>query len=150
MSDRIEFVPASVAHVGRLANRLRAMDVLELEALGTTPKQGLRVAVLGSTLAMTALVDGSPHAMFGVSPVAAWVGSPWFLGSDKVYEEARLLLNFGRIMVREFHRHFPTLENVVYNENMSAIRLLKRWGFDVGEELEMIGGKPFRRFRRFR
>jgi hypothetical protein len=147
---QIEFVPAKLAHVCRLANRLRDIDRFELEAAGTDPKHGLRVAVLGSTISITAMVNGTPHAMFGVAPRAAWVGVPWFLGSDLVYREGRLLLEFGRIMVARFHSEFPTLENVVYSGNHRAIRLLKRWGFDVGEGLEMIGGEPFRRFRSIR
>lgn len=148
--ERIEFVPARLSHIGRLANRLREVDRFELEAGGTSPKHGLRVAVLGSVLAITAMVDGSPHAMFGVSPISAWKGCPWFLGSDRVYREARLLLTFGPVMIREFHRQFRALENVVYSGNDCAIRLLNHWGFKVDEGLEMIGGEPFRRFRSVR
>lgn len=149
-SSRINLQPATAAHVGRIARRLRSIDHAEVSALGHDPRQAVRIALIGSSWALTAMIDGSPHGMFGVTPVAPWKGEPWFLGTDEIYRNGRAMLIMGQAAVDEMQRHFPLLENIVSAENARAIRLLKRWGFTVEQGYEKIGGLAFRRFRRSR
>ncbi len=124
------------------------MDVLESKALGYTPKQALRMGLRGSLMAFTAKVDGKPEAMMGLAPVSLieGTGRPWMLGSDLIYRHGRELLAFGPEMVGMMRDSTPHLRNVVSADNGRAIRLLKRWGFAVGDEVEMIGGVPFLTF----
>lgn len=146
----IEIVPASRAHVGRIARRMRAADREECEAKGRSPACSLRYSLASSQFALTALVDGSPHAMFGVTPfsLADGVGRPWFLGSDEVYRRPRDMIRTGEMVVEIMQDSFRRLENVVSASNTRAIRMLQRWGFEVGVEAQQFGGVAFLPFWR--
>lgn len=149
-SERIELVGASPAHVGRIAYRLREIDRIECGVGGRDPKATLRLALRSSTWAVTALLDGVPHAMFGVSPVSLVEdrGSPWFLGSDEVYRHGRELLAWGPRAIGRMHASFRRLENSVSTGNRRAIRLLGRWGFTIERDPFVVGGVEFVRFWR--
>jgi hypothetical protein len=148
--SRIEFFAASHAHVGRIANRMREIDQAECAAFGRSPKQALRLGLIGSSFAVTAMLDGSPHAMFGVTPANSLegIGRPWFLGSDAVLSCARPLLEIGPGVIALMHRRFGRLENLVSVRNERAIRLLKRWGFIVEADALPINGEAMLPFWR--
>ena len=147
---RIRLIGASAAHVGRVAYRMREADRLELAAKGRDPKAALRLSLDGASWAMTALLDGVPHAMFGVTPLSLVEdrGMPWFLGSEEVYRHGRIMLATGHGIIDLMHKTFHRLENFVSADNDRAIRLLKRWGFTVEGEVMMMGGVPFVQFWR--
>lgn len=148
--DRVTLAPASFRHVARISNRMRECDRAECAAMGRTPKQSLRLGLMVSDKAWTALVDGLPEAMFGVVVDSALTGhgTPWFLGSDEVYRHARELLLWGPGLVARLHDSSPRLANIVSADNARAIRLLKRWGFTVEEEEVNVRGVPFLRFEK--
>lgn len=146
----IKLVPASPAHVGRLAHRMREIDRAECAAHGHAPKQSLRLALRASVWAVTALIDGAPAAMFGVTPVSVVAdrGCPWLLGSDAVLDHGRDLLTVGPLVLTRMHASFARLENSVSVDNEKAIRLLARWGFSFADEAHEVGGMLFRKFWR--
>lgn len=129
---------------------MRAIDRMECEAKGRTPAEALRYSLASSSFALTAMVDGSPHAMFGLTPysVAESVGRPWFLGTDEVYRHGRELIVTGEMVVELMQDRFRRLENVIAAANVQGIRLLRRWGFVIGEEPQMVGGVTFLPFWR--
>lgn len=96
------------------------------------------------------MLDGEPHAMFGISPISLIEdrGSPWFLGSDETYRHGRALLELGPRAVARMHGSFHRLENSVSVGNSRAIRLLGRWGFTIGRDPFVVGGVEFVRFWR--
>lgn len=144
----IRIVPASPAHIRRVANRMRAIDVVECRAHGRGPVDALRYSLRSSSEAWTAMVDGTPEAMFGVAPTSLLgrAGSPWFLGTDAVRSQARAMLVIGRRVLDHWRSDFSALENEVAASNDLAIRLLERWGAEFGEEV-VRSGAPFRRFK---
>lgn len=150
MRTRVTVVPAEFKHIGRIARRLRVFDREECEAMGRSPKQALRIALMTSEKAWTALVDGQPEAMFGVVVESALSGegTPWFLGTNEVYRHGRELLMWGDGLLNRLSDSRLTLRNVVSVRNRPAIRLLKRWGFTVGEEETVIRGVPFVHFEK--
>lgn len=150
MNSRVRIVPAAFKHVGRIANRMRETDRIECEAMGRQPKQSLRLGLLTSEVAWTALVDGLPEAMFGVVIDNAIGGeaTPWFLGTDEVYRHARELLMWGPGILSRFGDSRLRLSNLVSSANRPAIRLLGRWGFYVAEEEVIVRGVSFRQFVR--
>ncbi|WP_234715678.1 hypothetical protein [Sphingopyxis macrogoltabida] len=129
---------------------MRDIDVRECAAFGHTPKAALREAILNSDKAWTALVDDRPEAIFGVVVNSALTGqgAPWFLGTDVVWQHARALLVIGPAIVARLHDSSESLAGYVSVENAAAIRMLKRWGFDVGQDRRRIGGVPFYGFER--
>lgn len=148
----VAIVRAQTAHINRVARGLRAVDRAECAAMGYAPKAALRTALAGSSLAMTALVDGVPQAMFGVTPICALDRSAriWFLGSDAVMRHGRALLALGPDLIDMLHDGFATLENYVSTANAPAIRLLRRWGFQIDSEVHMFATIPFVAFRSVR
>lgn len=146
----VELVPARLTHIGPLAHNLRAIDRLEAEALGQSPKNALRIGLRRSLSVFTAIGGGkSPIAMLGVVPVSllAGRGMVWMVGTDEVYREGRALLTLGPRVIGHWLETFEVLENIVATRNTRAIRLLVRWGADVGGEVETHRGVDFVPFR---
>jgi hypothetical protein len=140
------FVPARLVHCGPLAANLREMDRLECRALGRTPKDALRSGLRCSLDALTALDEnGKPGAMMGVVPVSMIEGrgTAWMLGTEEIYRHGRDLLTYGPLIVEHWLQTFRVLENIIAAENVRAIRLLRHWGFTVGESGKMHGGVEF-------
>lgn len=118
--------------------------------MGRTPKQALRIALLTSEKAWTAMVDGEPEAMFGVVVENALSGeaTPWFLGTNEVYRHGRELLMWGPGLLSRMGDSSRRLVNLVSTRNRPAIRLLKRWGFSIGDEEITVRGVAFRQFEK--
>lgn len=97
---------------------------------------------------LTALIDDKPEAMFGVVPLSLVEshGTPWFLGTEAIYDQGRSMLTKGRDVMAHMRRTFSRLENVVAADNARAIRMLRAWGFEVGDSQEVHGGVAFVRF----
>lgn len=150
MRIKAELVPASPAHIGRIALRMREADRIECGARGRNPKQALRLALRSSSWALTAMVDGKPEAMLGIAPVSivSDKACPWFLGTDEVYRRGRDMLRLGRHVIAQMHEHSRRLENSVSADNDRAIALLLRWGFTIEGPSFMDGGVKFLRFWR--
>ncbi|MFC0204733.1 hypothetical protein [Novosphingobium soli] len=152
MRSRVAVVPAERRHINTIANRMRAVDREECEAMGRTGKEALRLAHATSTRAWTALVDGRPEAMFGVviEDLIGGIGTPWFLGTDEVYRHGRELMMWGPGFVSRLSDSCRRLRNVVSARNPRAIRLLERWGFEVEEDTVIVRGVEFRHFEKVR
>jgi hypothetical protein len=144
----IRIVPAEMRHVGYLARHMRTIDQLECRAMGREPKQALRTGIAASAKCWTALLDGRPHAMFGVVVESILTGEavPWFLGTDEVYRHPREMLKWGPGIIERLHDSRHTLRNLVSAQNGQAIRLLKRWGFTVEDKEQDVRGVMFRQF----
>jgi hypothetical protein len=143
----IEVVPASPAHIGTIANRMRDIDKRECQWGGHSPKAALRIGLRTSLVAFTVKVDGRPEAMFGVC-TTSWIygeGHIWLLLTDIGAEQHRALVRLGRIYTRAFMRHYSLLRNHVHADNHKAIRWLTRLGFVVGP-VDVIRGEPMREF----
>ena len=141
----IEMVPASAAHIRRIANRMGHWDRIECEAGGRSPVDALRLSLAGSVMAWTALVDRSPVAMWGVAPLSEidGLGTPWMLGTDEARRHPRAFFEGGAFTVPEMLSRFRRLENMVAVGNKPAIRLLARWGFMVGGSVVERNGVDF-------
>jgi hypothetical protein len=144
----ISVLPARLTHIGPIATRMREADRVECAAMGHAPKQALRAGHALSSPAWTALVDGRAEAMFGlvVTNALGGEGQPWMLGSDAIYAHPRTMLRRApRFLAAMFHTT-PRLSNMVGEDNIRAIRLLRRWGFIIDTETIMIGNIAFRHF----
>lgn len=145
----IEFVPASPAHIGTLAARMRDIDKLECGINGRSPKEALRMSMRYSTVAWTVKIDGRPEAMLGASCVSLLdgEGSPWLLLTDEAVRRARAMLVEGRRYSDAMQAIYPVLRNNVHADNVAAIRWLQRLGYTMGPVFDMAG-YPMRTFER--
>lgn len=141
----IELVRATPAHVGRIANRMRAADVIECAAMGHSPKAALRSGLMNSSEVWTAKANGVPEAMFGVVVTSALggLGAPWMLGTDEIYRHPRQMIRWGNSILNRWLDSTPHLSNYVSTGNHSAIRLLRRWGCTFGREVITFTGTEF-------
>lgn len=89
--------------------------------------------------------DNDVTAMFGLTAISVLGGiaRPWLLGTDRLFDHRRDLLTIGRHVFASWGREFPHMENIVSVENVKAIRLLKRWGAEIGTEVETYRGLAF-------
>jgi hypothetical protein len=131
---------------------MREIDARECAAFGHTPKAALRESILNSAQAWTAFVDDRPEAIFGVvvNSALTGAGSPWFLGTDVVWQHARALLGIGPAIISRLHDSSAVLTGYVSCENAAAIRMLRKWGFSVGDDRRRIGGLAFYEFEKVR
>jgi len=150
MDTRVRLVPAEWRHISRIATNMRSIDAEECRAMGRKPKQALRLAFMTSEKAWTALVDGVPHAMFGVvvENLLDRIGTPWFLGTDEVYRHAREMIQWGPGILSRMGDSSRRLSNLVSARNDRAIRLLRKWGFTVNDNEVIVRGVAFRQFER--
>ena len=143
----VDLVTASPAHIGTIARRLREADRREVEARGLTPKQALRLGLVGSSWSMTVKIDGRCEALLGLTVTSALGGEgcPWLLGSDALYAHASYFLRLWPDLLSRMLDSTPhRLSNIVGSFNQPAIRLLRRFGFVVGEEVILsVGGVDF-------
>jgi ribosomal protein S18 acetylase RimI-like enzyme len=146
--NRVTVIPASPAHVGAIAGRMREMDRIECRAMGHTPKQALRSGLIASTHAYTATVDGKPEAMFGlvVTNALCGQGAPWMLGSEAIYAHPRAMMRGAPIVLADFFDSTRHLSNVVAVQNTRAIRFLRRLGFEIRKEVILFAGVEFHPF----
>lgn len=144
----IGLVEATALHIPHLAETMRSSDVREAAAMGKAPAAALRHGLLSSVWALTALEDGVPVAMLGVSPKSTieGIGVPWMLGSDRVYDNARSMLKLAPGVFDEMRATFPRLENYVSIDNERALRFLKRWNWQISSDVITVRGVQFVRF----
>ncbi len=144
----IALVPARAVHVGPIAARMRAADMTECAAMGHAPRQALRAGLRGSSICLTAMVDGRAEAMIGlvVTNALCGEGSPWMLGTDAIYRHPRALLRGGPPLLAAMLDSTARLENLVSADNDRAIRFLRWLGFTIDQEVRMIAGTPFHSF----
>lgn len=142
-------VPVAPWHLEHVAENMREADRVEIAALSRwSPLEALRHSADASTWARTALVDGVPIQVFGVTPttLTSRVGCPWLLGTDGIVEHGRLFLRHSREWRDYMLGTYPVLRNVVHDENDVAIRWLRWIGFTLSEPFETPGGATVRLF----
>lgn len=145
----IEVVPASPAHIGTIASRIRPIDRDECAVVGMSVRDALRMGVSNSETCWTVKIDGRPEAMFGVIAVSMLEGRGriWMLMTDDGARQHRAIVRLGHRYTAALARHYRILENHVHARNDKAIRWLSRLGFHVGP-VDVIRGQPMRPFTR--
>ena len=144
----IKYERATLAHARHIASALRASDMEELVAGGTTdPYADLEYGLSLPGETGTLLVDGVPAAMFGVVDLGGGTGVPWLLGTTLLDQNKRLLLTDARVVVQNMMNQFDSLENLIYEGSKTNRRWLKWLGFSEDEpQPHPETGEPFIRF----
>lgn len=139
----ISYRVSRATDVGKVAARMREIDVLECRETGHTPKQALRSGLLLSDVPVTVELDGEPIAMFGIVPTSltSGEGAIWFLGTEDVYTQGRAWLAEAKPWIER--QPFRVLRNRVHASNTRAIRLLRWLGFDIAPTNPCTGFRDF-------
>ena len=147
----IEIVDATEEHADDLAPRLRAADALEVKtSSGLDPQSALRISIDLSTHSWTALLDGKPEIIWGVSPFSYTnsrlnQGVVWLLSSDEMYKIPGRFVKESHIYVAKMLETFDTLFNYVHAENIASCKWLENLGFKAVDRKEDygVGQQPF-------
>lgn len=147
---KVDIVKATTDHIQDIASAIRESDRAELWAgAGVSPEDALRLSLVASSAAWTAIAGGSVVCMFGVSPspVLQGVGVPWMIGTSNLDRHSRGLLRDSRPFLRDMFENYLTLANYVDDRNTRSIRWLRWLGFTI-EAPQPTGpfGLPFHRF----
>ena len=130
-------LPATKFHVQLLAPHMREADKREVWAAGhRRPFEALMYSLESSPrLAWTAVAGNDVLAMWGVGTAghSAGQGSPWLLGSVRLYTPRyrRELARRSKVFVKEMARQFELLVNYVDARNHESVRWIAWCGFTV-------------------
>jgi hypothetical protein len=137
-------VPVEPWHIEHVAEHMRAADVKECRVLGDlSPRDALERSVTAPGDCWTAMFDGEPSAIFGVSTdtiMGGGIGTAWLLGSTRLERDWRAFARASRPVLAEIMMRYPVVSNVMLAENILCVRWLK-W---LGASFRIHG--PFARF----
>lgn len=125
-----------------LVPRLKPADVSGIQAaVGVDPRMAIEKSVTNSKRVWAIIIAGQVEGIIGIRPYpkAVGVGIPWLLSSPIIEKYPRLLLSEGRRWLKHFHRHYPTLTNIVDSRNVRARRWLNHIGFTVARVIPSYG-----------
>ena len=141
----VSVVPVTAGVIADLLPRLRPVDRLELDCMGSgDPFADIAALVRRSRRARAAYMDGHLVCIFGVRVTTELsdVGNPWALMTRAVDIPAikREFVPGSRIAVDWLGQDFRRLWNLVAEENRTAIRWLRWLGFRFdGRWVELKG-----------
>lgn len=126
--------PSVPADIPIVANNMRAADLAELRAHDRdSPQETLLCGLLTSKPCMTICkADGTPVAMWGVTPQTEDVGLAWLLGTEDLVQDRATRLRFLRevkAQVTKVMRTYRVLWNCVDARNTVHIRWIRWMGF---------------------
>jgi hypothetical protein len=135
---------ASDDDIYKLAPIMRDLDREEVWASSAlSPLEALQGCLQTSDEAFTALADGEPFCMFGVSPLTS-LGSkavPWLLTSQDIVQHQKQLLRYSKRIAYIWLDKYSILENYVDARHGPGLRWAKWVGFSISEEPYSFG--PF-------
>jgi hypothetical protein len=147
----IQLVPTTDDHIEFVAAHMNPLDVQEvLASSGSTPLQALEISHDLSDECLTVIVDGVPHAIFGIcsDESVPLVGIPWMLSTGEIYTWAGDFYRISQSVVDDWSRQYPLLTNCSDARHHASHRWLTTLGFKVVEYLPTHGEAriPFYRF----
>jgi hypothetical protein len=146
----VEFHPAELGDVDRLAAGLRLLDRQELDAIHTEPVDWvIDMSIRLSFDPIAAVAPEGLVCLFGVAPVTLLsdTAAPWLLGTDLMTRRAREALRTARGYLVWARQRYPRLVNHVDARNTPSVRWLSALGFTIDPALPYgRRGLPFHRF----
>ena len=150
LSAKITIRDSTVCDVYALASNLRPADRAEVEALGISPRDGIRRSYRHAILRRTYLIDGEIAAMSGLcGAMLSDIGEPYLMTTPIAATMPISFVKLARDAVDEMLAQRMRLEGYVAASYTGAIRLLDMLGFSLGEP-RLIRNTPFRKYVRMR
>jgi len=147
---KVEVVKAQAWHIKRIAKHMRRDDVNEiLYSHQSTPEAALKAGFFANGVCWTALIDGKPAIMFGVTDrsLLTGTGTPWLLSTDEIKHIKKAFILESKKYIIEAMKGRTALVNYVHAGNAQSIKWLKWVGFDLEDKTPMgPAGEDFHRF----
>lgn len=123
----------------RLWRRMRPIDREEAAAATRIPVLLTLLWAVFCTEVVALNADGELLAVYGVRELASGSGLIWMLSTDAVTSHKREVMEACAGYVERCAKRYPTLVNAVYAKNDTAVRFVRRLGFNVGEPVTVRG-----------
>lgn len=132
---KLLFVPARREHIALLVLDLRDDDAAECEAVGLLAEDWIGSSLDGSIEAWTALEDGYPIAMWGLTTpdLLGFKACPWMLTGRGVERWKRTLMRESAAFIARVSLLYPYLSNRVDARYSRALRWVRWLGFDINK-----------------
>jgi hypothetical protein len=128
-------VPASIRHIKPMAARLRAAACITLQGFGYEPRRALHRVFLNSFYCRTAMVEGRPVAMWGITGTllndAAYV---WLVMSDDIANIPRSITREAKTELSRIMENYREIATTVLPDDEAAIRFAVYLGFHDNHE----------------
>lgn len=148
MSARYEAVPASVLHVKPIAADLRSALCSSIAASGGHPRAALRRALGNSIYARTALLDGVPAAMWGMSgTLMSDRASAWLALTETALRHPVLIMREARRELAIMATSAGQLFTNIVRDDERALALARNLGFQPSHGGEVVPGMVSTAFR---
>ena len=114
-----------------LEGRLRAADMVELEAHGTRGRYALTAGLVASNPCFAIEHEGRCIGLFGATrnPDDEDIGYVWLLGDDEIGDISTQFLRESKRWLKEVSKPYKLVCNVVHEDNSLHIKWLKFLGF---------------------
>lgn len=148
---QVSVAPITTAVIGTLLPRLRPIDRLELDCMGTgAPAADLARLVGQSRRSRAAYIDGDLVGIFGIKAITAVsdVGCPWALFTRVVDRSTarREVVAGSRDGLEWLGQDFRRMWNLVAEDNRTARRWLSWLGFRFDGRAVVVKGHRFLHF----
>lgn len=153
-NGRVTLMHSTHEHAQYVQSRLRPNDLKECEIHNVTPFVALHAPVMEKNgIALTALYDDEPVAMFGVVPFDEALGdldmgTIWMLGTNRLNHLQKSFYKTTKQFVDWAVTKYDYVENVVPLDHKRTILWLHTLGFDIGQGTVTINGTECIRFVR--
>lgn len=145
----LKIVEATEQDALQLAPNLRAIDNLEVAAVGSTPLNSLLGSFdLPQSKVLSGIDFNTEEVIFmcGISPspVIEGHGVIWMLASPSIHKYKRDILELTLPTIDKLSEPFEAVYNFVHKDNLTSIRWLEWAGFTVDKEKTYDqGGEAF-------
>jgi hypothetical protein len=141
---------ATVRDAKALAPKLRKEDLAEIAAsCSETPEEVLVHGVKTSDKCYAIETKNGVVAIFGTTPLDAFNGSVWLLGSEELFTLKYPFLRNSKKWLNHLYGDKEILGNLVYEKNTKHVVWLRWLGFRFLRRLS-IKGEPFIEFVRLK
>ncbi len=125
----IEIVPSTMAHARAI--RLRAGDLMEIDAMGETQESAFEKTLGASLWAETYLIEGEPAVMRGVIPrsLLGGVANAWLMSGRPVERHRKSFMTLTREGVERMRHDWRELVSFVHADYRRSIAWLGWLGF---------------------
>lgn len=121
-----EIIDAQDEHLEPIAQDIRQADVDECWAGGAmTVRDALKLSMISASVARTALINGVPAAIFGVTSL----GCIWMLGTNVLNYHRKAILYYSKVEIEPLKKNFDVLYNFVDARHKHSIHWLNWLGF---------------------
>tara|TARA_B100001093_G_scaffold508707_1_gene571411 strand:- start:384 stop:845 length:462 start_codon:yes stop_codon:yes gene_type:complete len=132
-----------------LAPRLRAIDVLEVKAVGSTPKKSLLKSFSLPNTKVFSGIDLKTNEVVLMYGVCDSIDDPntgviWMLASPSIHKHKKDVYKLSKPTIDDLSKPYKTVYNFVHKDNKTSIRWLEWAGFTVDKSKVFDqGGEDF-------